>query len=222
MKTVKIKESVEKIQAWIIDDNKPYCVIASAVMNDSETVSCGKYFTNVRTAIKELETTDAPPRVILLDINMPAMSGLDAIKFLDRAAPGVIIIMLTSMDEDESVRLALKRGAKGYLLKTSTQDDIIRSIEHSVEGGMPIDPMVMKAIIQSYAGMVEPLDEYHLSERELEIIKLIASGLNSSGVAKKLSISYYTVESHIKHIYSKLDVSNRHAMVAKAIKEGLA
>jgi DNA-binding NarL/FixJ family response regulator len=207
---------------WVVDDNKPYCVILSEVINRSARLRCDRYFTSAQNAIRELEATGHCPDVILLDIKMPVISGLDAIKPILRASPDVIIIMLTSMDEDDCVRLALRRGAKGYLLKTSTQEDILRSIEQSVAGGMPIDPMMMKTIIESYAGAAEPPDMYHLSVREIEIIRQITTGLNSSEVAGNLNISYYTVESHLKNIYHKLEVSNRHAMVAKAIKEGLA
>jgi DNA-binding NarL/FixJ family response regulator len=210
-----------KISVWVVDDNKPYCIILSQVINESATLYCDKYFTSAKNAIRELERSDVHPKVILLDIMMPTLTGIDAIKYIERASPGIIVIMLTSAEDDEGVRLALKRGAKGYMLKVSSEEDIIRSIERSVDGGMPVDPLIMKNLIQSFTGQINAVNTYDLSRRELEIIKLIMKGLVSNEVAKNLNISYYTVETHLRNIFQKLSVSNRIAMVAKAVKEGL-
>ncbi|HLP15345.1 MAG TPA: response regulator transcription factor [Bacteroidota bacterium] len=210
-----------KSSVWVVDDNKSYCTVLTEVINKSPRLYCDTFFTSAKGAIRELESSAVHPQVILLDIMMPTMTGLDAIKYLLRASPGVIIIMLTSMDDEDGARLALKRGAKGYILKISTEEDIIRSVEHAVDGGMPLDPMITGSLIQLLTSDSDHVDIYKLSRRELEIIKLIMRGFTSNDVAGQLNISYYTVETHLKHVYTKLDVSNRVAMVAKAAQEGL-
>jgi DNA-binding NarL/FixJ family response regulator len=149
------------------------------------------------------------------------MKGVDAIALFKRIAPSTDIIMLTSYDFDMDIRASLKRGASGYLLKSSQPLDIIRAIETVQKGGTPIDPMIAQRMTDAYIAEKPESDSYNLSVREREVIRWITKGLNSSEVAQQLSITYNTVETHIRNIFHKLNVSNRHALVAKAIKERL-
>ncbi|MGD0590285.1 MAG: response regulator transcription factor [Bacteroidota bacterium] len=215
------QEKRKRISVWVVDDNKSFCVVLSEALNRSNSVICDKYFHSSRSTIEYLETSNHPPQVILLDIKMPGTKGVDAIALLKRIAPSTDIIMLTSYDFDMDIRTSLKRGAAGYLLKSSQPLDIIRAIETVQKGGTPLDPMITQRMTDAYIAGKPESDSYNLSAREREVIRWITQGLNSAEVAQQLSITYNTVETHIKNIFHKLNVSNRHAMVAKAIKERL-
>ncbi len=208
----------EKIQVWIIDDNNNFCLVLAANLNKSSTVACQRYYHSCKAAIKDLETENSPPGVILLDIKMPAMNGLDAIAPIRKLLPATNIIMLTSYDLDENIRTAMKRGASGYLLKSSSPDDIVRAIESVQVGGLPLDPLITRKMMESFVGWDDEENIYDLSPREKEVLKLVTQGLNNMEISQKLYISRFTVETHVKNIFHKLDIHDRQKLVVKAIK----
>jgi DNA-binding NarL/FixJ family response regulator len=211
----------QKINVWIIDDNKSFCIVLSEALNRSQTVFCSHYFHSYRFALRDDLIEDIPPQVILLDIKMPIVNGLDAIIPLKKRIPKLSIIMLTSLDSGPEIKLAIQRGANGYLLKSSTSADIIRSIESVSEGGSIIDPHIVKRLMDVYTGHAQEEQVYNLSIREKEIVKLFAFGLSTEEISKQLNISFNTVNTHRRNIFSKLNVHSRHSLVVKAYKEGL-
>ena len=213
------KKKSDRIPVWIIDDNKNFCIVLAANLNKSDVVECQRYYNSSAAAIKDLEVEGAPPSVILLDIKMPVINGLDAIIPIRTFSPGTFIIMLTSYDLDENIRIAMKRGASGYLLKSSSADDIVRAIESVLKGGLPLDPLITKKMMDAYVGWEEHENTYNLSPREKDVIRLIIQGLNNAEMAEALFISRFTVETHLKNIYHKLDINNRQKLVAKAFKD---
>ncbi len=208
----------EKIQVWIIDDNNNFCLVLAANLNKSSTVACQRYYHSCKTVINDLETESSPPGVILLDIKMPAMNGLDAIAPIRKLSPATNIIMLTSYDLDENIRTAMKRGASGYLLKSSSPDDIVRAIESVQVGGLPLDPLITRKMMESFVGWDDEENIYNLSPRETEVLKLVTQGLNNMEISQKLYISRFTVETHVKNIFHKLDIHDRQKLVVKALK----
>jgi DNA-binding NarL/FixJ family response regulator len=216
----KVTGKHNRIPVWIVDDNRGFCLILSQALNGSETVECTKCFHSSRMAIHALASEDSPPSVILLDIQMPRMSGLDAIRSIKQISPATSIIMLTSFDLDENIRVAVNRGASGYLLKSSTPGQIINAIEGAQKGGAPMDPMITKKIMRAFLGTGDE-DKYQLTRREKDIIRFMSSDLTTDQVAQRLNLSHYTVDTHLKNIYQKLNVHNRHGMVTKAAKERL-
>lgn len=217
-KTKKIKN---KIDVWIIDDNKQFCLILSKTLNKSTTIICSNYFYSVKSAVIAFEEVDNPPSVVLLDIKMPYMTGLEGIPIIKKHSPASDILMLTSFDDDKEVREALFSGAKGYLLKTSSSNDIIRAIEKLEEGGSPIDPSINKRLMDAYIAGEQQRIDYHLSGREIEIISLFAKDSSIEDISKKLFLSTHTVNTHRKNIYHKLGVHTRSGLTNIAIKEGL-
>jgi DNA-binding NarL/FixJ family response regulator len=209
-----------RIPVWIIDDNQAFCFILAESLNQSDSVECIKTFQFVRSALQSIPTEIPRPRVILLDIKMPQMSGLDAIATIKRLDPDIRIIMLTSHDLDENIRTAMNRGASGYLLKSSTPEEIIHAIENVEKGGTPLDPMVTKRIMHVFLGQNEE-NPYHLTRRERLILHSVAAGETTLEIATELKLSIYTVETHVKNIYQKLNVHSRQALVTKANKERL-
>jgi DNA-binding NarL/FixJ family response regulator len=191
-------------------------------LNSSKTVRCEHYFHSSKTALAALAKAPSPPTVILLDIKMPVVSGIDSIIPIKEYSPHSIIMMLTSYDDDKNIQLALERGASGYLLKTSTPEDIIRAVEKVQQGGSPLDPMITKKIMSLILGSRKKIrNSSKLSKRELEIVNLIAKGSSSKKIAENINLSFYTVNTHLRNIYHKLNVNSRHMLVAKAYDDGL-
>jgi DNA-binding NarL/FixJ family response regulator len=214
-------EQTDRIPVWIVDDIKSYCEVLSEALNRSKTVECEKYYLSCKSAIQALTTDKNPPSVILLDIMMPRLSGIDAITMFKRASPSSHIIMLTSHDLDENVRTAMNRGADGYLLKTSSPAEIIGAVEKVAKGEMPIDPTIVNRIIESFLSESAGKDTHDLTRREMDVLRCTTAGMTVYEMAQKLNISYFTVDTHLKNIHQKLNVHNRHGLVAKASKEGL-
>jgi len=209
----------DKISVWIVDDNKNFCLVLAANLNKSATIECQRSYHSCESLLHDLETEPAPPSVILLDIIMPAMKGLDALVPIRNLSHGTSIIMLTSYDLDDNIRTAMKRGASGYLLKSSSPKDVVRAVESVVKGGLPLDATITKKMISAFVGWDDPENSYDLSPREKEVLKLTSEGLNNSEVAERLFISRFTVQTHMKNIFHKLDIHNRHKLVAKVLKD---
>jgi DNA-binding NarL/FixJ family response regulator len=209
-----------RIPVWIIDDNREFCFILSEALNLSGTIDCQKCFHSCKSALQSLATEDSPPSIILLDIKMPKMSGLDAITSIKSITPATQVIMLTSFDLDENIRTAMNRGATGYLLKSCTPIEIINAIEKAQKGDAPIDMTITKRVMDAFLRQ-SPENRYSLTSREKDILQYLASDLTVQDVASKLNLSYFTVDTHIKNIYQKLNVHNRQGLVTKASKERL-
>ena len=209
-----------RIPVWIIDDNREFCFILSEALNLSGTIECQKCFHSCRSALQGLMTDDSPPSIILLDIKMPKMSGLDAITSIKSITPATQVIMLTSYDLDENIRTAMNRGASGYLLKSCTPVEIIDAIEKAQKGDSPIDMTITKRVMDAFLRQSSD-NRYSLTSREKDILQYLASDLTVQDVASKLNLSYFTVDTHIKNIYEKLNVHNRQGLVTKASKERL-
>lgn len=214
------QDASDRIPVWIVDDNPGFCLILSEALNQSNTVVCQKFFHTCRTALQALSEADSPPSVILLDIKMPRVSGLDAITSIREITPATHIIMLTSFDLDKNIRTAMNRGASGYLLKSSRPADIVNAIEKVQSGGSPLDAMVTQRVMKAFLGENDE-DPYQLTKREKDILRSVAGGLTTMEAAHQLNLSYYTVDTHLKNIFQKLNVHNRHGLVTKANKERL-
>jgi DNA-binding NarL/FixJ family response regulator len=128
----------DKIPVWIIDDNKNFCLVLTANLNKTETIECRKCYQSCKAAMRDLASVDSPPTVILMDVRMPDMNGLDAIIPIKEISPATSIIMLTSVDCDDDIQTALTRGASGYLLKYSSSATIVGEIETVLQRSAPL------------------------------------------------------------------------------------
>lgn len=163
------------------------------------------------------------PDVILLDLVMPRFNGLEAISEIKRENPNARILVLTSFDDDQKVFTAIKSGALGYLLKDSAPQQLLQAIRDVYHGQSSLHPLVALKVIRE---LNEPSDlpptEAPLTERELEILRLIAQGLTNQEIADRLTISERTVGKHVSNILDKLYLANRTQAVLYALRQGLA
>jgi DNA-binding NarL/FixJ family response regulator len=160
--------------------------------------------------------------VILLDINLPGMTGIEAISLFKQKFPDQKIIMLTILEDDFHILEAIKSGADGYILKKSSPNKILDAIKQVYEGGAALTPMVAKQVIAFLKPeATKPGSPSNLTAREKEILLLITQGMTNELIAAKLFISVQTVRNHIKNIYDKLQVHSRAQVVVKAFKDKL-
>jgi DNA-binding NarL/FixJ family response regulator len=202
----------------IIEDHPEFRESLSYILESSKGFKCIGKFSSVEAAL----LFTASPDVILLDINLPGMSGIEGIPKLRENFPSSAILMLTVLDDNDSIFRAILAGADGYLLKTTSPTRLLNAIEDVANGGSPMSPTVARQAMNFFRKHVPPLPkESSLTEREKEILQLLIEGCNNEEIAGKLFISIQTVRNHIRHIYEKLHVHSRSQAVVKAIKENL-
>ena len=212
--------TAHNVSVWLIEDNQNFRSTLARVVNGIAGMKCSHQFSNAEDALDALKGGDIPD-VVLLDVGLPGLNGIEAIKEIKSISPTTRIIMLTVFDDHEKVFKAVCAGASGYLLKPSNTTNIIRSIKEAISGGAPMTPQVAKSVLDMLSGRSAPKPMQTLSNREQEVLRLMAQGEGMKGIAAKLDLSYHTVDSHLRNIYAKLHVHNSTAAVAKAVKEGL-
>jgi len=172
----------------------------------------------------ELASTAAPD-VVLLDIRMPKLSGIEACLAIKEAVPSAKIIMLTVSDEEADLYEAVKSGASGYLLKDSSIEEVAQAVRVVADGQSLISPSMAVKLIDEFKQMSRPernkLPGLRLTERELEVLRLVAQGLNNREIARQLFISENTVKNHVRNILEKLQLHSRMEAVMYAVKEKL-
>ncbi len=210
----------DTIHLWIIEDHKTYGERLARALNRLEGIDCTQRFTACEDAFAAL-TTEPPPQVLLLDVGLPGVSGLEGIARLRQLAPNTAIVILTVFEEDDKIFRAICAGAAGYLLKTSSTEDIAAAIRSAAAGGSPINPHIARRVLEMFSKANAPHKDYGLTPRELDILKLLVSGSTIKDAAAQLGIGYYTADEYIRSVYVKLQVRSRGSAIAKAVKEGL-
>ncbi len=161
-----------------------------------------------------------PPQILLADIGLPGMSGIDMIRKAKEMMPHIEIMAHTVFDDKETVFSAIKSGAAGYILKGSTPRELIDALRTLAQGGSPMSPKIARKIIKEF--QTDMVDErYVLSHREVEIVKEIESGMTYKEIGAKFGISPHTVHTHIKNIYEKLQAKSRQEALLMARKRGI-
>ncbi len=162
------------------------------------------------------------PDVILLDLNLPGMDGLEALPWLRDYVPKAKVIILTQSDREADVLTAISAGAAGYLLKSATLEQITEGIRTVMEGGASLDANMASFILNNFQKIPLKIKmKISLSKRELETLTLLSEGLSKKEISEKLNISTATVATHVAHIYEKLNVQNAPAAVTKAFRLGI-
>lgn len=215
-----MQSSENPASVWLVEDNEPYRRTVRRVINRLEGFVCPQAFACCEDSIELLERGDAPD-VILLDVGLPGMGGLEGIRLIKSISPSTHVIMLTVFDDQEKIFKAICAGASGYLLKTSPEEKIAVSIREVMNGGAAMTPSIAQKVIEMFANLAAPKSDYGLTSREREILNLAVQGLIKKEIADRLDLSFHTVDAHLRNIYTKLQVNTRAGAVSKALKEHL-
>lgn len=211
---------MEKIDVWLVEDNNDFRSSIAELINETDSMKCDRAFSSCEEAIACLQR-DEVPEVVLMDIGLPGMNGVDGVKRVKALSPSTDIIMLTVYDDDENVFRAICAGASGYLLKNAPAESILTAIDELLSGGAPMNGGIARRVLEMFAKTSLPKSEYGLTPREKEILQLLVDGFTMREIADKLFVSYHTIDTHQKNIYVKLHVHSRSGAVAKALKENL-
>jgi DNA-binding NarL/FixJ family response regulator len=206
---------------WLIEDNAPFRRTVQRVVSKLPNIETVRGFSTFEEALVALTKATAPD-IVLLDVGLPGMTGIEGIAPLKAAAPDVQILILTSFEDDDRIFRAICAGASGYLLKTSTTAEIATAVAEVQRGGSPMTPRIARRVLEMFAKANPPKRDYRLSPREQEILQLLVQGKTVKEAAADLGISFHTADEYIRSVYTKLQVHTRSGAVAKAIKEGLA
>jgi DNA-binding NarL/FixJ family response regulator len=207
------------IKVMLFDDNSKILDSMCMLLDTHEGFDvCGAY-SNVLNCLEEVKIKN--PDIVLMDVDMPGLNGLEGLKLLTKKYPDLPVLMLTSFDDEQKVYSALRNGARGYLLKSMPPDTIVNSIKEAYAGGVPMSDRVANKVLDYFRKASRGNVDYHLTDRELDVLRLLVNGSSYQQVADELSISYETVRTHIKHLYTKLGVATLAEAVVKAVKEEL-
>jgi len=212
------------IRVAIFEDNKLVRDALQAILSGTPGFACTGVFADGNRW--EMDIKRSEPDVVLMDIEMPGLSGIEITKLTCEKFPNVKILIQTVFNDSEKIFQALCAGASGYILKNDPPHKYLEAINEVYNGGAPMSSTVARKILGFFANknivLVSPgSNDYHLSEREKELLHLMTEGHDYKTIAKKAFISYETVRTHVKHIYKKLHVASRSEAVMKAIQHGL-
>lgn len=203
------------IKVGLVEDDQEIRQLLSFLINSSPGFSCVHAYENCEKALPAFEAD--PPDLILMDIDLPGMTGIEGVRILKEKMPKVNIVMLTVHEDDDAVFDSLCAGAVGYLVKGLPPVKLLDAIKDTHEGGAPMSPAIARKVIGTFRpGIASPL-----SDREAEVLQMLCDGENYKTIADRLFVSSNTVKAHIKNIYTKLNVNTRAEVVSKAIRQRL-
>ncbi|MBZ0179772.1 MAG: response regulator transcription factor [Melioribacteraceae bacterium] len=208
-------KNTNNITVAIVEDDEEIKNLLTIIIDGSPGFECSQNYANCEDAVKNIPKNQ--PNVVLMDIDLPRISGIEGVRLLKESLPETDFIMLTIKEDDDSVFNSLAAGATGYLLKDTPPVLLLQSIKEVVQGGSPMSPMIARKVLDSFRKNLKS----PLTERETEVLKRLCEGENYKTIAGALFVSGNTVRAHIKNIYKKLHVNTRAAAVSKAINENL-
>jgi len=210
------------VRVAIFEDRKSVRNAISLLVKGTSGLELAGAFPDCNNLLNNIR--NAEPHVVLMDIEMPGMSGVEAVKLLKQNFPAVTVVMQTVFEDDDKVFTAICNGASGYLLKDTPPARLMEAIKEANEGGAPMSPSIAKKTLNLFQKYFSPIsgekhEDYQLSPREKEILNWLVKGYSYKMIAAECKISFDTVRSHIRNIYQKLHVASMTEAVAKAIKE---
>jgi DNA-binding NarL/FixJ family response regulator len=205
------------ISVSIVDDEKELRDSIATFVNGSKGFRCVSAYSNAEAAVKGLPADR--PDVVLMDINMAGMTGIECVERLKAAAPDIQIVMLTVYEDTDKIFKALAAGASGYLLKRLTPSKLLQAIQEVHEGGSPMSASIARKVVASFQ-KAGPVGEKvaHLSPREQAVLEQLAKGLTYKQIADHLGISIDTIRTYLRRIYEKLHVQSRTEAVARYLR----
>ncbi|MBS1657510.1 MAG: response regulator transcription factor [Bacteroidetes bacterium] len=209
----------KQIRVVCFDDNKNFRDSVTLLLSTTPHIRVQESYDSydgITETIKILE-----PDVVLMDIDMPPVSGIEAVKILRAEFPELPVLMLTGFEDDEKVFSSILAGANGYILKNIKMDSLIQNIEEVCSGGAPMTPVIARKVLIQFAKTQTATspsnEEYNISSREREVLQLLVKGKSYKMIAAELDIRYETVHSHMRRIYQKLHVNSAGEAISKII-----
>lgn len=212
------------IKVMMVEDHPEYREAVQHVLGKEDDFDLVGIFGNANQALRELEknTVKDSPNVILLDLNLPGMSGLEAMPWIRKYAFDAKILVLSQSDNEAEVFKAIRNGALGYLLKSSSMDDIKTAIRTVAKGGALLDPALANYVLDELkSGSAASAEKVKLTPRELEILSMISEGHSQKDISIMLKLSVYTIAEHLTNIYEKFQVKNAPSAISKAFRAGI-
>jgi DNA-binding NarL/FixJ family response regulator len=217
--TVAGPAAVAFVKVAIIEDQRKFREALCAIIEGTEGFRCTGSFRSMEEALDKIGRD--LPAVVLVDLGLPGMSGIEGIRLLKQSYPQLILLVHTIYDDDERIFDALCAGASGYLLKRTPPVRLLESLREAADGGAPMTPEIASRVISLFREYHPPNRNYNLSPHELRILKLLMNGHNYKTAAAELSVTTHTISFHLQNIYEKLHVNSKTEAVAKALQHRL-
>lgn len=211
-------------RVWIVEDNAAYRSSVVRVVEGMAACQEARAFSDCEETFCAFAGTAAPD-LLILDLGLPGMNGLDGLRRFKALAPELKILVLTSSDDQERIFKAICSGASGYLLKSSPLANLHNAIREVLAGGAPMSPAVASAVLSMFAlmgGSKPGPHDYGLAPREKETLEGMVQGLTVKEIADRMGVSYHTADTYVRAIYTKLHVHSRAGAVAKAVRERIS
>jgi DNA-binding NarL/FixJ family response regulator len=215
-----IDPDASPLRVVIVEDERDVREGLAILIHSTAGFRCTHRYRTMEEALERLEADR--PDVLLVDLGLPGMSGIEGIALLRQRHPNLPVLALTVFDTDDKVLSALCAGASGYVLKNTPPARLLDSLQEVARGGAPMSPEIARRVVRLFREFRPPSDaSYHLTRQETELLKLLANGHHKKTAAQTMGISINTVSFHLKHIYEKLQVHSKTEAVAKALRERL-
>lgn len=210
--------SLEKtVRVSIIEDRRETRQGLARLVSSAEDFVCAATYRSMEEALEQIP--DNMPDLVLSDIGLPGMSGIEGIKILKDRYPNLLVLMLSIYDDDDRIIEAICAGASGYLLKSTSTTKLIASLKEVLKGGAPMSPEIARRVIKLFRQSPPPKQvDYDLTPHETRLLKMLVDGHNYKTAAAELGLSVNTISFHMRHIYEKLQVHSKSEAVAKALK----
>lgn len=206
---------------WLIEDNPAFREATLLILRRHPDRFTSRAFDSCEAALNCLAQGEKP-EVILLDVGLPGMDGIQGIEHFKKAVPNASLLILTVFEDDEKIFKAICSGASGYLLKSESLKDVVIAVDQAIAGGSPMNPRIAKRVLAMFSsGMIQEKKDYGLTPREQSVLECLAGGLARKQIAEQLDISTHTVGFFIRGIYKKLHVQCQTAAVSTAMRAGL-
>jgi DNA-binding NarL/FixJ family response regulator len=201
------------ITVFIVEDNKDILVLLKTIVASNDEYYCAGEASTGLLAMEKIP--EIQPDVVLMDIGLPDISGIECVLQLKKKCPKTEFIMCTAYDEDEKVFKALEAGANSYILKRSNPQLLLQAIQEVMEGGSPMSPDIARKIVGRFQQKSDAREKYHITPKEEEVLQLLSFGHTYDEIAGSLNITTKTLKRHIYNIYEKLHVDNKMEAVNK-------
>lgn len=206
------------IKVAIVEDRREIRDALTMLINGTDGFRCSGAYRTMEEALDKIKGEIAD--VVLSDIGLPGMSGIEGIRILKERYPNLTVLMLSVYEDDERIFDALCAGACGYLLKRTSPARLIESLKEAVQGGAPMSPEVARRVVALFRDIRPPeRADYQLTPHETRLLKLLVEGHNYKTAAAELGVSFHTIHFHVRNIYEKLQVHSKSEAVSKALRD---